>query len=305
MSEAETRETAEFKHLSVMRPETPAPPGMIVRVDAAGQSHTGLVRLTNEDHFLCARLSRTMEVLHSNLPPADAPTSAQIDGYILAVADGVGGHAAGERASSMVIARGIEFILSSANWALKLDPGESARLVERMREYFDRLNESLREAVEADEALAGMATTLTVVYTVGLRAFIVHVGDSRVYVFRDGSLTQLTRDHTVAQELADEGQISPEAIRNHPRRNVLTNVIASGRGFHRADIGSHELKDGDTVLLCTDGLSDLLDSPAIKSVIAKNPRPRDLCPALIDAALAAGGKDNVTCVAARYEVGAR
>jgi protein phosphatase len=125
-----------------------------------------------------------------------------------------------------------------------------------------------------------------------------------VYVFRGGQLTQLTRDHTVAQELADGGQITPEAIRNHPRRNVLTNVIASGRGFQKADIGSHELKDGDTLLLCTDGLTDLLDPAAIAAIMAKHRRPRDLCPALIDAALAAGGKDNVTCVAARYEVGA-
>lgn len=303
MGESDMKETAEFQALPVMRPLAQTPAGDVIRVHAAGQSHTGHVRTSNEDHFIVARLSRTMEVLQSNLHPGDVPPWAQLDGYILAVADGVGGHNAGERASSLVIARGIDFILASANWALKLDADESGRLVERMREYMDRINASLREAVEADEALTGMATTLSVAYTVGLRAFIVHVGDSRIYLHRDGQLTQLTRDHTVAQELADEGQISPEDIRNHPRRNVLTNVMASGRGFHAADVLDHALRPGDLLLLCTDGLTDLVDAVAISAFVAANPHPRDLCPALIDAALGAGGKDNVTCVAARYEVG--
>src|SRR5262249_42106231 len=173
--------------------------GEIVRVQVAGQSHIGLTRSTNEDHYIAARLGRTMEVLESNLAPGEVPPSAQLDGYILAIADGVGGHNAGERASGLVIARGIELILASASWGMKLEGPEAVRLIERMREYLDRLNESVRAAVEADQALAGMATTLTVAYTVGLRAFIIHIGDSRAYVFREGRLMQLTRDHTVAQ----------------------------------------------------------------------------------------------------------
>jgi protein phosphatase len=286
-----------------MRPAALALSGEIVRVQVAGQSHTGRVRSRNEDHFIAARLGRTMEVLESNLAAGEVPPSAQLDGYILAVADGVGGHNAGERASSLVIARGIELILASANWGVKLEGPEAARLIERMREYLDHLNDSVRAAVEADEALAGMATTLTVAYTVGLRAFIVHVGDSRAYVFREGRLIQLTRDHTVAQELADIGEISREAIRRHPRRNTLTNVIG-GAGFQRPDNSHHQLQPDDVLLLCTDGLSDLIDADEISALIEAHPWPAQLCPALIDAALAAGGKDNVTCVAARYTLDA-
>src|SRR5262245_27338395 len=172
-----------------------------------------------------------------------------------------------------------------------------------MRDYLARLNESLLAAIEADESLAGMATTLTVAYTVGLRAYIIHVGDSRAYVFRDGRLTQLTRDHTVAQELADIGEISREEIRRHPRRNTLTNVIG-GSGFQRPDITHHQLQPDDVLLLCTDGLTDLVNADKITAVVAANPWPQWLCPALIDTALAAGGKDNVSCVAARYSLDA-
>jgi len=301
LSDTDVRDTVEYRHMPVMQPAPAGRPGQVVRVQAAGQSHPGLIRTSNEDHFIAARLSRAMEVLDSNLPSGEVPPSSQLEAYLLAVADGVGGHNAGERASSLVIARGIEMILASANWGLRLEGAEGARLLERMRDYMSRLNESLLAAIEADEALAGMATTLTVAYTVGLRAFVVHVGDSRAYLFREGRLTQLTRDHTVAQELAEIGEISRDEVRNHPRRNTLTNVIG-GSGIRRPDITHHQLLSNDLLILCTDGLSDLLDDAAIAQVVAANPGPKLVCPALIDAALAAGGKDNVTCVAAQFEL---
>src|SRR5262245_47798333 len=110
---SDTRDTIEYRHLPVMQPAPIGQPSEIVRVQTAGQSHPGLIRMTNEDHFIAARLSRTMEVLASNLGPGDVPPSAQLEAYLLAVADGVGGHNAGERASSLGIARAIEMIVAS------------------------------------------------------------------------------------------------------------------------------------------------------------------------------------------------
>jgi protein phosphatase len=147
-----------------------------------------------------------------------------------------------------------------------------------------------------------MATTLTVVYTVGLQAFLIHVGDSRAYRFREGRLEQMTRDHTVAQGMLDAGKITAEEVRFRSRRHVLTNVLSGRPGEVEPDVSSFELADRDCILLCSDGLNDMLSDAEIATVLSQYRNPADAVRALIQAANDRGGRDNVTAVLAQYEV---
>src|SRR5262245_12388573 len=166
-----------------------------VAVEFGAATHAGLVRADNEDHFLVARLSRSLQTVLTNLPTKALPNRADAHGYIMAVGDGLGGHTAGGLASRLAIRTGLELVASASNWALRLDAEEASRLVERLRSYFIEIDRAFQREMGARPDLSGMATTLTVAYTVGLQVFLVHVGDSRVYRFRDGTLEQLTRDH--------------------------------------------------------------------------------------------------------------
>lgn len=293
---AEPNEPTTEHHVA---PAVPIKPSGTSRLDFFAQTHPGRVRLTNEDHYFAARLSRTLETLDTSLPTGDVPKVAEIDAYIFAVADGVGGHVAGERASRLVIIEGVQSVLSSAYWALLLDNGESQRLRARIAAYFETMNEALRQAVENDPELDGMATTLSAVYVVGLRAFVVHIGDSRVYLQRDGALTQLTRDHTMAQRMVDAGLIEQSDVAHHPRKHVLTKVLAGRSDMGSPDVTDHELRPGDCLVISSDGLSDLVPAEQIGRLLAANPNPPDAVKALINAALDAGGRDNVTVIVVR------
>jgi protein phosphatase len=145
-----------------------------------------------------------------------------------------------------------------------------------------------------------MGTTLTAVLTAGLDALVAHVGDSRAYLFRGGALEQLTRDHTVAQRLMDTGALPSVASATGFMRHVLTNCL--GGGSHDVKVETYPLRlaDGDRLLLCTDGLTDMLGAEEIRDVLAQHPDPQEACGALVDRALDHGGKDNVTVVLARY-----
>ena len=143
---------------------------------------------------------------------------------------------------------------------------------------------------------------MTLAYSVGIHLFLIHVGDSRAYLFRRGQLQQLTRDHTVAQALADAGQIKQEDVRRHPKRNTLTNYLGGHRGKIKADVRWLRLEDGDRVLLCSDGLSDMVDDPAIARSLASHPDSDTAALDLMRLALENGGRDNVTVVVASYSI---
>ncbi|HKS44501.1 MAG TPA: Stp1/IreP family PP2C-type Ser/Thr phosphatase [Amycolatopsis sp.] len=207
---------------------------------------------------------------------------------LLAIADGMGGHVAGEVASSAAIAA-------------------IADLDERRTEEADPLEELLgavRDAVhrltdlaEEDPALRGMGTTLTVLHWDGTRFAVAHVGDSRAYLLRDGALEQITRDHTVVQELVDQGQITPEVAATHPSRSVLTRALQSG-GDADPDLFLVEAHVADRLLICSDGLSDVAMPEDIREVLAANTDPEETVRRLVELANVAGGPDNITCVVA-------
>jgi PPM family protein phosphatase len=205
---------------------------------------------------------------------------------LLAVADGMGGHAAGEVASRVAI----ETVA-----ALDEDlPGSD--LITAMRDAVETANGYLRDMVAADGALEGMGTTLTALLAAGPRLGLVHVGDSRAYLLRAGTLHQITHDHTLVQSLVDEGRITPEEATTHPQRSWITRAL-DGRGEIELDLSIREAHAGDRYLLCTDGLSGVVSEETMHEALSV-PDPQDACDRLVELALRAGGPDNVTCIVA-------
>jgi len=277
-----------------------ASPTAGVRVECAAASDVGKVRANNEDHYLISRLGRSMTVLSTSLPPDALSESFEEAGYVLVVADGMGGMAAGEVASSLAITSGIKQSLRSPKWSFRFDDAEARELVQRVTRYFEGMHAAVMARANSDAALAGMGTTLTVAYSAGLDLFTFHVGDSRAYLFRGGRLQQLTRDHTVAQMLADSGSVTPDEAAHLDVRHVLTNALGAGRPAISPQVRRVRLADGDMVLLCSDGLTEMVADERIAALLTRHAAPADACNALVGEALANGGHDNVTVLIARY-----
>lgn len=276
-------------------------PVLSPRIEAtcAGLTHPGRVRENNEDHFLIARLAKSMRIEASSLTPESQTLFSGESGLLLTVADGMGGAAAGEQASALAVEAVEGFVLNVFKWFLHLDRSEESVLFAELRECLDRADDRVVDRARSDRRLAGMGTTLTLAYSVGQDLYLVHAGDSRAYLLRDGQLDQLTTDHTLVQLLVDGGQITPEAARHHRGRNVVTNVVGGPRPGVHAEIHKLQVEHGDVLLLCTDGLSQPVDAVAIAGALAGT-EPDAACRRLVDLALEAGAPDNVSVVVARF-----
>lgn len=271
---------------------------MQVAVDLGAATHPGLVRPNNEDSFLVSRAERSLETLLTNLPASEVPAWAAERSYGLVVADGMGGHAAGEVASHLALRAVVEHVLATADWIMRDVAAHAGRIEERMAERFLAADESVQHEASRNPRFAGMGTTMTMAVSCGKNLFLGHVGDSRAYLLRGGELRVLTRDHSFAQVLADTGDISQSQVATHRMRNVLLRHV--GDGSAQADICHHTLASGDQLLLCTDGLTDLVDEAPVAAILQSAPTAQVACDQLLAAALAAGGKDNITVVIARY-----
>ena len=283
-------------------PRTPHvdPASSMVEVDFAGLSHTGHVRTNNEDHYLVVRLERSLKTMMTNLIDVSLPERFEEVAYGMLVADGMGGYAAGEVASSMALVKLIELAIETPDWVMRMQQRENADIVmQRMTERFRIIDSAMRVQAESDPSLAGMGTTLTVVASLGAELFVGHLGDSRAYLFRNERLHQLTRDNTLAQELIDAGIARAEDTATQAMRHVLTAALAAGE---QADpqVQRFHLSDGDQILLCTDGLTGMVRDQTIATVLNDAESATAACQTLIDLALAAGGSDNTTVVLARY-----
>jgi serine/threonine protein phosphatase PrpC len=237
---------------------------MTLLLRSAARSDVGLVRKGNED-------------------------SGYAGSELLVVADGMGGHAAGELASAAAIATLAELETEGLN---------DADAVLRLSSSVTLTSERIADIVAAQPEFAGMGTTVTALAWLRdpPRVALVHVGDSRAYLLRDGTLVQLTRDHTYVQSLVDSGKITAEQALVHPRRNLLMRTID---GIHEAepDISVREARPGDRYLVCSDGLSGVVSDERLV-VLLQLPDPTAAVTALVDAALEGGSPDNVTCVVA-------
>ena len=213
--------------------------------------------------------------------------SAYAGAHLLAVADGMGGHVGGEIASAAAIEA-----------LRKLDKDlPASELLAALERTVKAANENLHRMVESDPALQGMGTTLTAMLWAGDQVALVHIGDSRAYLLREGSLFQITHDHTLVQSLVDEGRISPDEAASHPQRSLLLRAL-DGRGEVDPDLSLREAKIGDRYLLCSDGLSGVVTAETIFQVLTDVDDPDQAVRQLIDLANRGGGPDNITCVVA-------
>jgi protein phosphatase len=271
-----------------------------LRVDFGALSHPGKVRPNNEDHYLVARFDRTMKTLLTNLPEGQIPAEHADTAYGMLVADGMGGHAAGEVASRAAIRTLIDLVLETPDWMMRLDEAGREVVMRRTEQRIQQVTQALDDLAQADPRLFGMGTTLTLVGSMGTHMVVGHVGDSRAYLYRDGRLCRLTRDHTAVEALVQMGLVSEAEAARHPMRHVLLNVIGSRGSPVRADIDHCQLAAGDQVLLCSDGLSDMIEDDVIADVLGRSLSAAEGCQTLVDLALEAGGKDNVTVVLGHY-----
>jgi protein phosphatase len=220
----------------------------------------------------------------------------------------MGGLLAGEVASQMAVRMSLEQLqIPGTKWGFKLNQCVKISQHEA-RVLFEILNESVREIdrsityrSEQDGRHQGMGTTLTMAFSVGIDLFIFHLGDSRAYLRRNHELTQLTEDHTVAQAMADSGYIAADEVSSHERRNELTNYLGGLHGRVRGDVRWLRLADGDRLLLCSDGLNDMVDDASIARILDKYDTANAAANALLEEALNRGGRDNVTVIVAGYK----
>jgi PPM family protein phosphatase len=280
-------------------PNADSPAPSRVEVDCSGLSDKGLVRHNNEDHFVISRFGRYLKPLLTNItnPP---PCEYQQDGYGMTVADGVGGHRGGEIASEMAIRTLRELVLDTSDWIISTGRPEAQRVMSRMADRYRKIDAALTARSETDPLLSNMATTMTLACSIGHSMVLTHIGDSRAYLYRSGKLHQLTRDHTLAQELLDRGEIQRLDDASELARHTLRRVLGSAGSYCGADVDRLSLADQDQVLLCTDGLTDMVANEAIAAALAEAANAAEACQKLVAAALKNGGKDNVTVALARY-----
>lgn len=229
---------------------------------SAAGTNVGLVRPQNEDSYHC-------------------------DHPLYVVADGLGGHAAGEVASKMVVDRLREVAIADDATA---DEAQQ-QLAEAVRDANKRIHTSATE----DAQHAGMGTTVTAAVAVGDRLCFAHVGDSRAYLYRDGELEHITEDHTPVQRAVRAGVISPEEALRHPSRHVLAQAVGLDVDVE-VDSPTLDLKVGDRILFCSDGLTDPVPDPTLKRLLGTFETPQETVDGLIKAALNGGGPDNVTLI---------
>ena len=237
---------------------------MPLAIRGVAQSHVGLVRQGNED-------------------------SGYAGPRLLVVADGMGGHAAGEVASAVAV-EALAVLDGPGPAPDDMDAGEA------LTHAIGRANDRIRGLVEADPRRSGMGTTVTALIWTGEGFGLAHIGDSRAYLLREGELVQLTRDHTYVQALIDEGRISEDERETHPARSLLLQAL--GGEDVVPDVGDVPAQDGDRVLLCSDGLSGVVSAQKITEVLASTPDPQQAADELVELAVAGGGPDNITCVVA-------
>jgi serine/threonine protein phosphatase PrpC len=271
-----------------------------VQVDVFGVSHVGRVRQNNEDQFFVAKLTRSLETITTTLTADDAPARADEVNYLLIVADGMGGHAAGEVASRMAVSSLVRLALQLPDWIFQLDDDHVPEIEWRARRLVQQVGSMLVQQGAKDPALAGMGTTFTAARSLGRDLMIVHVGDSRAYLYRAGRLRRLTKDHTFAQMMVERGDLGAEDAAQSRLRHILTNALGGSSKTVDVDIDMLRLEDGDRLLLCSDGLTDLVDDEAVAATLSSTPVSRDTCAQLVKLALERGGRDNITAVVAAY-----
>ncbi len=267
-------------------------------IDVYGLTHSGAVRAENQDHFLICSLRKEIVVHHTSLGSlGQLPTGTQRVALLMMVADGVGGGAKGEEASRLAVEAVTQYVTRSMRCYYASEAADDQEFLLALEEAAQQSHaEVVRHAAEQAE-LRGMATTLTLWLSSWPRAFLLQVGDSRCYLLRNGELTQLTRDQTMAQELLDLGVIT----RADPAASRYASTLSSSIGGRQTApvVTRIGLEWGNVALLCSDGLTRHVSDDKIRERLRSMTSSRQVCEALIQDALDGGGSDNITVVVRR------
>jgi serine/threonine protein phosphatase PrpC len=261
-------------------------------LDFFGLTHPGLVRQGNQDHYLVSTLHKTARVRSTSLPN---PELFELPSQRLAsfgmVADGVGGHHGGETASRAAVESIADYVKETMNAFYTADENDERAFFAALQDAASTCHQSVIERADASgESTA--ATTLTLFVAVWPTLYTLHVGDSRLYRYRGGMLQQLTRDQTMAQDLIDAGAMPKDAAARSPLAHVLTSAMGGAEAT--PDVSSSDLRRGDALLLCTDGLTKHVSDDRIAERMRTMTSSEQVVRALVDDALAGGGTDNVT-----------
>src|SRR4051812_47631352 len=269
-------------------------------IDVYGLTHRGKVRKDNQDHFLICALKKQMVVHRTSLPQTDHLLAGpERLAFLMMVADGVGGGVKGEEASRLALEAATQYVAHSMRcYYAASGHATEEEFTQALQEAAVLCHAQLLRQGEGDPACRGMATTLTLYLGVWPTAYLLHVGDSRCYLLRDGELLQLTRDQTMAQELVDLGVMTPAAAAANAK---FSNTLSSSIGGRQSSpvVTPLTITWGNVLLLCSDGLTRHVSDERIRERLRSMTSARQACEDLVEEALAGGGTDNITVVVAR------
>lgn len=262
-----------------------------------GASHAGLKRNENQDRYVVFRRMRTQQLLLTNVPTDDLklPTDTT---YAIAVADGMGGVGFGALASELAIRAGWDLAGQTTSWVMKLDRLDSHELTERIEGFVYMLQQAFAREYETNPQLGYSGTTFTAAYFVSSFVAVTQIGDSPCFLWRDGTMRRVSIDHTIEQEFITAG-VAPEIAGKFS--HMLTRCLGYESHNARPDVHFLRLKPGDQLLVCTDGLTDMVGDPHIAACLDDSTSAQSACDNLIKLALDAGGRDNITAVLARVK----
>jgi serine/threonine protein phosphatase PrpC len=268
-----------------------------------GITDRGAIRETNEDQFAITELSKAMRVWQTSLPEPRLQV-AEERAHLFLVADGMGGHNAGERASAIAVAAIEHFTLNTFRWFFTADDDGAKKVLEQFQSAVRAADTQILEEAAGHPELQGMGTTVTMAFHLGAQVCLVHAGDSRAYLYRRGELHQLTQDHTLVAELVREGSVRHDQVAAHPLRHVITNVVGGPAAGVKVEARSFAVAAGDRLLLCSDGLTEMVTHEEIAATLGAEAEPEGAARRLLAQALAAGGRDNVTVLVVRFDAAA-
>jgi PPM family protein phosphatase len=269
------------------------------KMDCHGLTDIGKVRESNEDQFLIADLTKSLLIHQTSLSHEDhTRLFGPSQGQLLLVADGMGGAPGGQQASAIAVQGLAHYVLGTSTWFLRLRPDREDDLEGELKSALEECQKYVEAASEVGPERMG--TTLTMAYVLWPRLYVVHAGDSRCYLLRGQRLEQITTDHTVAQQLVEKGALDPGQAQESRWSHVLWNCIGGGSHALNPDVYKATLQLGDTLLLCTDGLSKPVPADTIRQLLLHSTSAEQACRQLVEAANERGGPDNVTVVIARF-----
>jgi serine/threonine protein phosphatase PrpC len=263
--------------------------------DFGAASHIGLRRSENQDHYLVLRRARTQQLLFTNVSTEELSLPTD-EAYAMAVADGMGGCGAGGLASQIAIRTSWDLAGRATSWIMKWDNMDSSEITERIEGFVYLMQQAFVDEYRANPQFALSGTTFTAAYLVNTLAAVAQIGDSPCYLWRDGTMRRVSVDHTIEQEFIAAG-VAPEIAGKFS--HMLTRCLGYESHNARPDVHFLRIKPSDQLLLCTDGLTDMVPDPEIAECLDVSPTAQVACDALIKLALEAGGKDNVTVVLGR------